>query len=92
MAAKKELLGMLHEAIDFEDRVMLIELEEEAGKIRALGLDVETRLELGDPAEEIGADMIVLGVRGVSTWKKILLGSVSERVLNETKIPVFIVR
>jgi nucleotide-binding universal stress UspA family protein len=74
-------------------------LEEEANKLEDTGLDVELRVELGDPSEEIvrvakeiNADMIVMGVRGVSKWRKILLGSVSEEVLEKTDIPVFIVR
>jgi len=74
-------------------------LEEEANRLRNTGLDVETRIKLGNPSEEIlrvakeiNADMIVIGARGVSKWKKILLGSVSEEVLDKTDIPVFIVR
>jgi len=74
-------------------------LEEEASKLNDAGLNVETRVELGDPSEEIirvakeiDADMIVMGVRGVSKWRKILLGSVSEEVLEKSDIPVFIVR
>ena len=74
-------------------------LEEEASKLNDAGLNVELRIELGDPSEEIikvaneiNADMIVMGVRGVSKWRKILLGSVSEEVLDRTNIPVFIVR
>jgi len=74
-------------------------LEQEASKLKETGLTVELRVELGDPseeivkvAEEIEADMIVIGVRGVSKWRKILLGSVSEDVIGKTEIPVFIVR
>lgn len=74
-------------------------LEQEAKRIKSTNLGVELRVELGDPSEEtvrvaneIGADMIVIGVRGVSKWKKILLGSVSEEVISKSDIPVFIVR
>ena len=73
-------------------------LEEEAKRLKN-GFDVETIVEIGDPSEEIvriakeiNADMIVMGVRGVSKWRKIFLGSVSEEVLEKTDIPVFIVR
>ncbi|HID43678.1 MAG TPA: universal stress protein [Archaeoglobaceae archaeon] len=74
-------------------------LEEEAKRLKDTGLNVELRIELGNPSEEIvrvakeiNADMIVMGVRGVSKWRKIFLGSVSEEVLEKTEIPVFIVR
>ena len=74
-------------------------LNEEANKIRSYGINVKTRVEFGDPAETIlkvaeeeKADMIVLGVRGVSAWKRLILGSVSERVLEEAKVPVLVVR
>ncbi|MDI6655698.1 MAG: hypothetical protein QME59_07450 [Candidatus Hydrothermarchaeota archaeon] len=33
MAAKKELLNMLHEAVGFEDHIVLIELEKFAGRV-----------------------------------------------------------
>jgi len=33
MVSKKELLNMLHEAIDFEDHAVLIELEKFAGRV-----------------------------------------------------------
>ena len=33
MVSKKELLNMLHEAIGFEDHVVLIELEKFAGRV-----------------------------------------------------------
>lgn len=34
MVSKKELLNMLHEAIDFEDHVMLTELEKFADRVK----------------------------------------------------------
>ncbi|MGC8584435.1 MAG: universal stress protein [Thermoproteus sp.] len=63
------------------------------------GLDAECKLLEGDPAEEIikfakdvRADLIVIGSRGLSRLKRILLGSVSARVATEAATSVLIVR
>ena len=56
-------------------------------------------VEFGEPSEKIlevaektNSDLIVLGVRGGSSWKKRFLGSVSNSVLERSKIPVLIIR
>lgn len=53
----------------------------------------------GAPAEEIvaaaasvDADLIVLGARGLGTMGRLLLGSVSEKVLRDARCPVLIVK
>ena len=53
----------------------------------------------GDPAseilrycEEIKADLIVTGCRGMSRWKRLLIGSVSSRVVSESKVPTLVVK
>jgi len=63
------------------------------------GVSEETHVALGHPAEEavaharrIGADVIVMGSRGLSQVQGILLGSVSEKVLRRAPCPVTIVR
>jgi nucleotide-binding universal stress UspA family protein len=43
-------------------------------------------------AEEIDADVIVMGTHGRSGFNRFLLGSVAERVLHETKRPLLTVR
>ncbi|HWQ16893.1 MAG TPA: universal stress protein [Sulfolobales archaeon] len=63
------------------------------------GIPHRTFVRQGDPsaeivrvAEENKADLVVVGSRGLSTLKRIILGSVSQGVLNRSKIPVLVVK
>lgn len=62
------------------------------------GLNVETHAVAGDPsdaildlAEQIGADVIVVGSRGMGAAKRFLLGSVPNKVAHHAKCNVMIV-
>jgi nucleotide-binding universal stress UspA family protein len=69
-------------------------------KLRDLGVSViETSLLEGPPASAIlsaaearKADLIVMGTRGLTPLKGLLLGSVSERVIGAALCPVLITR
>ncbi len=70
---------------------------ENAGK--TVGVDVESRVLKGHPAEKIvtfaednNIDMIVVGSLGKGGYEKVLLGSVSEKVVRHAKVPVMVVR
>jgi nucleotide-binding universal stress UspA family protein len=74
-------------------------LEDGKRRVEANGVDVETRLEEGHAVEEIvrlskegGYDLIVMGARGISRIREILLGSVSESVMHHAACPVLIVK
>lgn len=63
------------------------------------GGGAEGKILEGDPAHEIikfarevGASLIVVGARGLSTIRRILMGSVSSRVVQESPIDVFVVK
>lgn len=63
------------------------------------GIAADIRLEIGNPARRIldlaeddGIDLIVMGSRGLSKAKQILLGSVSQSVLIRATCPVMIIR
>jgi nucleotide-binding universal stress UspA family protein len=86
----------------------LIEAAREAGagiladgekKVKAEGLQVETLLREGHTVEEIlkaagegEFDLIVMGARGLSRIKEILLGSVSDGVMRHACCPVLVVK
>jgi nucleotide-binding universal stress UspA family protein len=60
---------------------------------------VNIRLLLGDPGKDIvleadrgGFDLIVIGSRGFSGLKELVLGSVSRQVVTESKIPVLVIK
>jgi nucleotide-binding universal stress UspA family protein len=63
------------------------------------GAEVIKRVEVGDVpsticrlAEEVGADVIVVGSHGRSGIKRFFLGSVSEHVVRHAPCPVLVVR
>ena len=85
--------------IEEEKRVSLEKLKEIEALFYSNGLKCRSFLRVGDPAEEIvklaekvGADIIVMGHRGRSFLKKILLGSVAEGVVKISNNPVLVVR
>ncbi|MBM2853006.1 MAG: nhaX 2 [Candidatus Nitrosotenuis sp.] len=60
---------------------------------------IKVFFEIGDPAKIITEivnkkeyDLIIMGSRGMSTFKELLLGSVSLKVMHHAKCPVMIVR
>ncbi|MDT7875858.1 MAG: universal stress protein [Sulfolobaceae archaeon] len=61
--------------------------------------EVESVVLEGDPATAIleyasknGVDLIVTGSRGLSTFKRIILGSVSTKIVQDSKIPVLVIK
>ena len=74
-------------------------LEQGAEAMRAAGVDVETLAREGDPAdaildvaEEKGADLIVIGNKGMTGAKRFLLGSVPNKVSHHAPCSVMIIR
>ena len=67
--------------------------------LKKAGITSTTRIEQGDiaahllqVAEKERCEMIVMGARGQSSVEEILLGSVSQKVLQHAKVPVLIAR
>jgi nucleotide-binding universal stress UspA family protein len=66
---------------------------------RTLGVEISTDIVVGHPGEQLihraeteQADLIIVGRRGTSLFQKIMLGSVSERVLRYAHCPVLLVK
>jgi len=62
-------------------------------------VDISSDVQFGSPdsrivetAEEIGADLIVIGSHGYKQWERLLLGSVSDSVVHHAHCSVLIVR
>ncbi len=95
------MAGVYAEQLDREAAETARELlDEQAALIRDAGADVaETHTLVGSPAEKIlglaegiDADLIVVGSRGLSEIKRLVLGSVSESVVRHAHCPVLVVR
>ena len=75
-------------------------LEESAEQLRAggVGPTIEKHVAVGDPADlilttadTIGADLIVMGSRGLSAASRFLIGSTSTKVTTHAHCPVLVV-
>ena len=66
---------------------------------RSQGVEIATDIVVGHPAEQLihraeleQAELIIVGRRGTSLFKKLVLGSVSEQVLRYAHCPVLLVK
>jgi len=89
---------------DSKNRETATKIVNEAGEaVASEGVQVRTVLEMDFPHEEVGealldiiknekADLLVIGSRGLSEFKGILLGSVSHKVLQRAECPVLVIK
>jgi nucleotide-binding universal stress UspA family protein len=74
-------------------------IEKSAQRVEAAGVACETHVVHGAPADaivetaaNISADLIVMGTRGLTGVKHVLLGSVAERTVRTAPCPVLTIR
>jgi nucleotide-binding universal stress UspA family protein len=75
-------------------------LDDQVGKIEAEGAKVTgAQVRMGPPvdqilnaADEIGADLMVVGRRGLGGVRRLLMGSVSEGIVHNARCPVLVLR
>lgn len=100
-AASPSALNFVGSALEFDQgQAKLAQASFEAAKQSMDGFEVRDHLvEIGQPADAIvalavrlGASQIIMGSRGLSPVKELLLGSVSDRVVRHAHCPVTIVR
>ncbi len=68
------------------------ELKEQTGISKAVLREGEPASELLAIADEVSASMIVMGTHGRKGISHLLLGSVAERVVRQSKVPVLTIR
>jgi len=100
------MLGLFRDTRPRDDSMRLVTMigeelmERAADRAKEIGAKtVTTRSVVDDPAEgilhiaeDVGADMIVLGHRGLGRLKRAVLGSVAQKVLNHADCTVVSVR
>jgi nucleotide-binding universal stress UspA family protein len=91
-------LNNLYDELKSAHHKMLSKALERAKGLKP-SLKISTELREGRPADQIvmaaeegGFDLIVLGHRGLGKVKEFFLGSVSDRVADEARCPVLIVK
>jgi nucleotide-binding universal stress UspA family protein len=74
-------------------------LKRAAAELDGRGWRTDTQLRTGEPLRELMAavgaadpDLLVVGARGTSGVRHLLLGSVAEGVLNRSRVPVLLAR
>ena len=98
-----ETMGLINLSKEEIDEIKERQAAEAFDKARSvmgeLGAGADSIVAVGNPADEIilaaksqGYDHIVMGSRGLSPVKELLLGSVSDRVAREAHCPVTIIR
>jgi nucleotide-binding universal stress UspA family protein len=90
--------NFLEEILNEMEKASLEQLQQAKSKLESAGINAETLQLKGDPAHEIlnyardsEQQLIIIGSRGLSGIKEMMLGSVSHKVSQLSSCPVLIV-
>ena len=97
MAEVEKLMGSRAEVMNFVANKILADAEARAKSfgvtdIHAESIEGEPATTIIDCANQHGVDLIVMGTRGLGTVKSMMLGSVSRKVSNLSRMNCLIVR
>jgi nucleotide-binding universal stress UspA family protein len=76
---------------DVVERFRAAGVEDPRGEVRRT-TSGNTPEQIVEAASAFGADLIVMGSRGMSEWKSLLLGGVANKVVQDATCPVLLVR
>jgi nucleotide-binding universal stress UspA family protein len=95
----EETMARYSDAIEAERRTRTAGCENVAAELRAAGVDAVAEIRHGDPAHEIvaaaeaaRAGLVVVGTRGLTGLRRLILGSVGRNVLLSAPCSVLVVR
>jgi nucleotide-binding universal stress UspA family protein len=98
MDAMPVSMEAINTAIDLENRESREYLAKKSEELQKAGLQVEWEVRQGIPADEIIAsarahniDVIVITTHGRSGLRRVVFGSVSDRIIRESGIPVLVI-
>ena len=90
---------MVYDPIEAHGDAQREKLEPASEIFREAGVEPDIQLLHGRPAEEIiriveqgGADLLVIGSRGLNTLQELAIGSVSHKVLKHVTCPTLVVK
>ncbi len=90
---------MIYDPIEAHGEAQRELLEPALGILREAGIEPEIVLLHGRPADEIiryasegGADLLVIGSRGLNALQEFAIGSVSHKVIKHSKCPTLVVK
>ncbi|MBS7281555.1 MAG: universal stress protein [Candidatus Freyarchaeota archaeon] len=92
----RDVYCKVQDALEKRANDILNDVEKKANKENVL---VKKIIQVGDPAEVVvelakreGADLIVIGTRGLLGVKRVVLGSHAEKIVRWSSVPVLVVR
>ncbi|XP_060589353.1 universal stress protein Sll1388-like [Ruditapes philippinarum] len=89
--------SLVQKIVDDEKKNTEALMEKVTGLLKTLEVNGEAKQSIGEPGEqiievanEVGANLIITGSRGLGTLRRTFLGSVSDYVVHHAHIPVLV--